>query len=364
MAKTGSNEHTSDGNGNAEDYTFRDPQALAQNVARLMEESGRVLSSVANRSASQDGGPYSAASGASEAAKVLGQVAKQWVSDPAKLVNAQGKLLSSYADLWGRSVRRFLGEDVEPVVTAAPGDARFKDSDWNDRQYFDFWKQAYLLTANWVEDMVENVEGLDENTKRRAEFYVNQIASAMSPSNFVFTNPEVMRETMATNGENLVKGMQLLADDLSRSKDLLRISQTDHEAFEVGKNLAITPGKVVFQNDIFQLIQYAPSTDEAHKVPLLVIPPWINKFYILDLVPKKSFISWAVAQGFTVFIVSWVNPDEELSHKTFEDYMIDGVLEAVSAVEKATGESKVNALGYCVGGTLLASTLAYMAGQG
>ena len=364
MAKTGSNGHTSDGNGNADGYTFRDPQALAQNIARLMEESGRVLNSVANRSASQDGGPYSAASGASEAAKVLGQVAKQWVSDPAKLVSAQGKLLSSYADLWGRSVRRFLGEEVEPVVTAAPGDARFKDSDWNDRQYFDFWKQAYLLTANWVEDMVENVEGLDENTKRRAEFYVNQIASAMSPSNFVFTNPEVMRETMATNGENLVKGMQLLADDLSRSKDLLRISQTDHEAFEVGKNLAITPGKVVFQNDIFQLIQYAPSTDEAHKVPLLIIPPWINKFYILDLVPKKSFISWAVAQGFTVFIVSWVNPNEELSHKTFEDYMIDGVLEAVSAVEKATGEPKVNALGYCVGGTLLASTLAYMAGKG
>ncbi len=363
MAKTGSNDHTSDGNGNADEFTFRDPQALAQNIARLMEESGRVLSSVANRSASSESGPYSAASGASEAAKVLGQVAKQWVSDPAKLVSAQGKLMSSYADLWGRSVRRFLGEDVEPVVSAAPGDARFKDADWNDRQYFDFWKQAYLLTANWVEDMVENVEGLDEQTKRRAEFYVNQIASAMSPSNFVFTNPEVMRETLATNGENLVNGMAQLADDLSRSKDLLRIRQTDHEAFEVGKNLAITPGKVIFQNDIFQLIQYAPATEEVHKVPLLVIPPWINKFYILDLVPQKSFISWAVAQGFSVFIVSWVNPDEELSHKTFEDYMIDGVLEAVSAVQKATGESKVNALGYCVGGTLLASTLAYMAAK-
>ncbi|MDA7948327.1 MAG: class I poly(R)-hydroxyalkanoic acid synthase [Hyphomicrobiaceae bacterium] len=364
MAKTGTNEQTSDGNANAEGYAFRDPRALAQNIARLMEESGRVLSSVANRSNSQQSGPYSAASGAGEAAKVLGQVAKQWVSDPAKLVSAQGKLMSGYADLWGRSVRRFLGEDVEPVVSAAPGDARFKDADWSERQFFDFWKQAYLLTANWAEDMVENAEGLDDQTKRRAEFYVNQIASALSPSNFVFTNPEVMRETLATNGENLVKGMAQLADDLSRSKDLLRISQTDHEAFEVGKNLAITPGKIVFQNDVFQLIQYAPSTEEVHKVPLLIVPPWINKFYILDLVPKKSFISWAVAQGFTVFVVSWVNPDERLSHKTFSDYMTEGVLEAVGAVEKATGEKKINALGYCVGGTLLASTLAYMAAKG
>ena len=364
MAKTGTNDHTSDGNENAEGYAFSDPQELAQNIAKLMEESGRVLSSVANRSSSQQSGPYSAASGATEAAKVLGQVAKQWVSDPAKLVSAQGKLMSSYADLWGRSVRRFLGEDVDPVVSAAPGDGRFKDADWNERQFFDFWKQAYLLTANWAEDMVENADGLDEKTKKRAEFYVNQIASALSPSNFVFTNPEVMRETLATNGENLVKGMSQLADDLSRSKDLLRIRQTDHEAFEVGKNLAITPGKVVFQNEVFQLIQYAPATEETHKVPLLVIPPWINKFYILDLVPKKSFISWAVAQGFTVFIVSWVNPDERLSHKTFDDYMTEGVLEAVSAVQKATGEEQINALGYCVGGTLLASTLAYMAAKG
>ena len=364
MAKNGTNDHTSDGNGNAEGYAFRDPQALAQNIARLMEESGRVLNSVAKRSSGQEAGPYSAASGASEAAKVLGQVAKQWVSDPAKLVSAQGQLLSSYADLWGRSVRRFLGEDVEPVISAEPGDARFKDGDWNERQFFDFWKQAYLLTSKWAEDMVENADGLDEPTKRRAEFYVNQIASALSPSNFVFTNPEVMRETLATNGENLVNGMAHLADDLSRSKDLLRIRQTDHEAFEVGKNLAITPGKVVFQNDIFQLIQYSPATEEVHKVPLLIVPPWINKYYILDLVPKKSFIAWCVAQGFTVFVVSWVNPDEALSHKTFSDYMTEGVLEAVGAVEDATGEKKINALGYCVGGTLLASTLAYMAAKG
>ncbi len=362
MAENRSNDHTSDGIEKNSDYTFGNPQELARNMARLLEESSKVVQSFASRGNSQSG-PYSATSGAGEAAKVFGQVARQWVNDPAKLMNAQGQLLSSYADLWGRSVRRFMGEDVEPVVSSERGDNRFKDADWDEKQFFDFWKQAYLLTANWAEDMVEKTEGLDEPTKRRAEFYVHQIASALSPSNFIFTNPEVMRETLATNGENLVKGMSHLADDLSRSKDLLRIRQTDHEAFEVGQNLAITPGKVVFQNDLFQLIQYAPATEDVHKTPLLIIPPWINKFYILDLVPEKSFIAWTVAQGFTVFVVSWVNPDEKLSHKTFNDYMLEGVLEAVSAVQDATDQKKINALGYCVGGTLLGATLAYMAAK-
>ncbi|GBE42756.1 MAG TPA: class I poly(R)-hydroxyalkanoic acid synthase [Rhizobiales bacterium] len=342
---------------------FTDPRELARNLARFLEQGGKVVRSLAARS-KENAGPYSTSSEISEATKVLGQVARQWVNEPVKLVGAQGKLLQGYADLWGRSLRRFLGEEVEPVVKPDPGDGRFKDPDWSESQFFDFWKQAYLLTARWAEEMVEDTEGLDEEDRRKAEFYVNQISSALSPSNFALTNPEVIRETLASNGENLVNGMAQLAADLQESKDLLRIHQTDLEAFEVGRNLAVTPGKVVFQNDIIQLIQYAPATETVYEIPLLIVPPWINKYYILDLVQEKSFIAWAVAQGFTVFVVSWVNPGESLSAKTFEDYMKEGVLEAVSAVQKATGQKKINALGYCVGGTLLAATLAYMAAKG
>ena len=348
----------------ASPYDLKDPGQLARNMARFLEESGKVVSSLAKRSNTSNKGPYSSISEAGEAAKVLGAVVNQWLNEPARLVGAQGRLLQGYADLWGRSVRRYLGEDVEPVAKPEPGDSRFKDADWEQRQFFDFWKQAYLLTAKWAEQMVEDTEGLDEHTRRRAEFYVNQISSALSPSNFPLTNPEVLRETLASNGENLVKGMQQFADDLGRSKDLLRISQTDYEAFEVGRNLATSAGKVVFRNELFELIQYAPTTEKVHKIPLVIVPPWINKFYILDLVPQKSFIAWAVSQGFTVFVMSWVNPDEHLAHKTFEDYMKEGVLEAVDAARKACGTRRVNALGYCVGGTLLSATLAYMAATG
>jgi polyhydroxyalkanoate synthase len=363
MTEKSTNEHDSARTKDAGSYRLNEPRELAKNMARLLEEGSKVVNSLASRKNGQTG-PYSSTSEASEAAKVLGTVAKQWVNQPAKLVSAQGRLLQGYAELWGNSVRRFLGEDVEPVAKPEPGDARFKDEDWNERQFFDFWKQAYLLTAKWAEEMVEDTEGLDESTRRKAEFYVNQITSALSPSNFALTNPEVVREILASNGENLVKGMSHLADDLSQSQDLLRIRQTDLEAFEVGRNLAVTPGKVVFQNDIFQLIQYSPSTETVYEVPLLIIPPWINKFYILDLVPEKSFIAWSVAQGFTVFVISWVNPDGKLADKSFEDYMKDGILEAVGAVQEATGQKKINALGYCVGGTLLAATLAYMAAKG
>ncbi len=212
--------------------------------------------------------------------------------------------------------------------------------------------------------MLQQTEGLDERTRQKADFYFRQLSSAFSPSNFPMTNPEVVRETLATNAQNLVQGMAHLVNDMERSGDLLKISQTDTAAFEVGKNLAVTPGKIVFQNDIFQLIQYAPTTDKVHEVPLLVVPPWINKFYILDLTPTKSFLKFAVDQGFTVFVVSWVNPDERLSHKSFEDYMVEGVLTASDAVRRETGLEKINVLGYCVGGTLVGSTLAYLAARG
>ena len=210
---------------------------------------------------------------------------------------------------------------------------------------------------------MREVDGLDEKTAKKVDFYTRQFVDAMAPSNFVMTNPEVLRKTLESGGENLVKGLENLLDDLERGKGKLQIKMTDLEAFEVGQNIAITPGKVVFQNDLIQLLQYAPTTDEVAKRPVLIIPPWINKFYILDLREKNSFISWAVGEGQTVFVISWVNPDEKLARKSFEDYMLEGPLAALDAIEKATGEKKINVIGYCLGGTLLAATLAYMAAK-
>jgi polyhydroxyalkanoate synthase len=339
-------------------------EALAKNMVRLFDQGAKAFTTLAERSSANGQGPYSMASEVGEAAKSLGEIARHWVAEPGKLVAAQGDLLRSYADLWGRSMRRFLGEKVEPVVEPEPGDNRFKDPDWSEGHYFDFWKQAYLITSRWAEDLTRKTEGVDEKTRQKALFYLNQMLAALSPSNFALTNPEVIRTTLATNAENLVQGMAHFVQDLEQSKDLLRISQTDLSAFAVGRNLAVTPGKVIFQNDLIQLIQYAPATEEVYERPLLIVPPWINKYYILDLTPEKSFVKWAVEQGFTVFLISWVNPDARLAQKTFEDYMREGILAAVDAVIRQTGQPKINTVGYCVGGTLLACTLAYMAAKG
>jgi polyhydroxyalkanoate synthase len=352
------------GESGAEQVRSTQIETLATNMVRLFDQGAKAFTTLAERSGANGQGPYSMASEVGEAAKSFGEIARHWVAEPGKFAVAQGELFRSYADLWGRSVRRFFGETVEPVVEPEPGDNRFKDPDWSEGQYFDFWKQAYLITSRWAEDLTRNTEGVDEKTRQKALFYLNHMLAALSPSNFALTNPEVIRTTLATNAENLVQGMAHFVHDLEQSKDLLRISQTDLSAFEVGRNLAVTPGKVIFQNDLIQLIQYAPATEEVYERPLLVVPPWINKYYILDLTPEKSFVKWAVEQGFTVFLVSWVNPDATLAQKTFEDYMHEGILAAIDAVIHQTGSPKINALGYCVGGTLLASTLAYMAAKG
>ena len=344
-------------------YRIADPELFARNMLKLVEEGGRVMADYLERS---DGkmGPWSAASEMSEAAKTMADIQRAWMGEPMKLAEAQGQLMHSYMELWNNAVRRMLGERVEPVAEPETGDNRFKDPEWSQNPYFDFWKQAYLVTTQWADDVLRNTDGLDEKTRQRAEFFFRQMSSAMSPSNFPMLNPEVVRETFASSGNNLVQGMAQLADDMEKSGDLLKISQTDVSAFEVGKNLAVTPGKVVYQNEILQLIQYTPTTEKVREVPLLVVPPWINKFYILDLTPPKSFVKYAVDQGFTVFLVSWVNPDGRLSHKSFEDYMKEGILLAADAVRRETGVPKSNVLGYCVGGTLVASTLAYLAARG
>jgi len=338
-------------------------EELARNLLRLFEQGGNVLTEFIERNDSKMG-PYSAATEITEATTTLSDLTRQWLADPARFTEANGTLLRSYGELWTNTVRRMFGETVAPVAEPEPGDSRFKDPEWSANPYFDFWKQAYLVTSRWAEDMLDNTEGLDGRTRQRAEFYLRQVASALSPSNFPLTNPEVLRETLATNAENLVQGMSLLVEDMRKSGDLLKVSQTDTTAFEIGRNLATTRGKVVYQNDIFQLIQYAPTTDKVREVPLLIVPPWINKYYILDLAPAKSLIKFLVDRGLTVFIVSWVNPDAHLSHKSFEDYMQEGILTAADAVKRETGIDAINVVGYCVGGTLLATTLAYLAARG
>src|SRR6516225_7952450 len=292
--------------------------------------------------------------------KTIGQVADYWLRDPQRALELQSSLGKAYLDLWANTVKRMAGEQAEPVAVPSPKDKRFADPEWSSNQFFDFLKQAYLLTVAWANHLVADAE-LDPTTQQKADFYVRQIVNAIAPSNFVLTNPELLRETLASNGENLARGMHMLAEDIAAGHGELRIRQTDTHSFTIGRDLAVTPGKVIFQNDLIQLIQYAPSTETVLQRPVLIVPPWINKFYVLDLTPEKSFIKWCVDQGLTVFVISWVNPDAKLAQKSFEDYMREGPLAALDVIERTTGEREVNAIGYCVGGTLLAVTLAYMA---
>ena len=337
-----------------------DAGAFIDNMTKVMNTLAGIAQDISDSQKESDK-PGMAMRTFENMSKTFAEVAQDYMSHPEKLAETQMQLWQSHSELWQNTWRRFLGEDVEPVVSPARGDRRFKDADWEQSQIFDFLKQSYLITAMWSKDLVDNAEDVDDHTRKKAGFYVEQLGNALSPSNFALTNPEVLRLTMETRGENLVEGMGKLAEDIRAGDGQLRIRQTDMDAFEVGGNMAMTPGKVVYQNELMQLIQYAPATPKVYERPLLIVPPWINKFYILDLNEKKSFIRWAVSQGLTVFIVSWVNPDEKLAQKSFADYMKLGILSALDAIEQATGQKQVNAIGYCIGGTLLSATLAYMA---
>jgi polyhydroxyalkanoate synthase len=339
-----------------------DLEEFAHNVARIMEEGGKAMA--AYLKPREEGRVDDQYSEVTDVVKTLGQVADYWLRDPQRALELQSSLGKAYLDLWANAVKRMAGEQVEPVAVPDPRDKRFTDPEWSSNQFFDFLKQGYLLTVQWANRLVKDAEGLDQHTLQKADFYVRQIANAVAPSNFVLTNPELLRETVASNAENLVRGMHMLAEDIQAGQGNLKIRQSDAKKFEVGRNLALTPGKAIFENQLMQLIQYAPTTATVLKRPLLIVPPWINKFYILDLTPEKSFIKWCVAQGVTVFVISWVNPDSKLAQKSFEDYMREGPLTALDVIEKATGERAVDAIGYCVGGTLLATTLAYMASTG
>ncbi len=296
--------------------------------------------------------------------QAFGDLMVQMAQDPGRLFQAQMKLWEDSMALWQAMGRRMLGQEAEPVAEPAKGDRRFKDGAWDEALVFDYLKQSYLLTSNCVRSLVEETQGLDPQTKRKVDFFTRQYLSAMAPSNFAATNPAVVKKTIDSKGENLVRGLEHMLEDLEAGRGRLKISMTDEAGFEVGRNVAASPGKVIFQNDLMQLIQYAPTTEKVHKRPLLFVPPWINKFYVLDLQPKNSLIKGAVDQGHTVFVISWVNPRKELAHKDFQDYMLDGPLAAMQAIEAATGEREINLLGFCIGGILSVATLAYLAAKG
>src|ERR1700759_1008851 len=323
------------------------------------ERPQRIFAEWLNRQAGEDSAPDPL-----NIASAFMEMTARLIANPARLGAAQLGFWQDYMTLWQNTARRVFGMQTEPVIDSPSSDRRFKDDAWRENEIFDFIRQSYLLSARYVQDVVRQVDGLDPKTAQKVDFYARQFVDAMSPSNFLLTNPEVLRKTAETGGENLLKGLNNLLSDLEQGKGKLRIKMTDMEAFKLGENIGVSPGKVVYQNDLMQLIQYTPATETVLKRPLLIGPPWINKFYILDLRPKNSFVRWAVSQGHTVFVISWVNPDERLSDKGFEDYMKEGYLAALDAIEQATGERDVNAIGYCLGGTLLASTLAYMAQKG
>jgi polyhydroxyalkanoate synthase len=341
-------------------YAIGDPAIFARNMIQVGQQSQRLLSDFLKRqTASAGSGPFDPLNLTGTFTALL----KSMAANPTVVMEAQFQLWRDYMGLWERTATRMLGGEARPVVAPTAGDKRFRDKDWEENQIFDFIKQSYLLTANWMQDTVAKVNGgLDEKTAKRIAFYTKQFADAIAPTNFVLTNPEVLRTTLQSNGENLVKGLNNLLEDLERGEGQLTIRQSA-DAFRIGENIATAPGKVVFRNDLIELLQFEPQTETVYEKPLLIFPPWINKFYILDLRPENSFIRWAVDQGYTVFVASWVNPDRRLAQKTFEDYMREGIFAALDAVRDATGVAGVNTIGYCIGGTLLSATLAFMAAK-
>ncbi len=346
--------------GDAPQVKMPDPAAMTAAMTSIAERSQKLVTEFLTRQAEDGNGNGGGNPDPFNLGSAFLEMTSRMMTDPGRLVEAQMNLWQGYMQLWQDTTQRMMGQEVEPLVRPASDDRRFKDSAWEENQVFDFIKQSYLLTARWMQSSVKEVEGLDPKTAQKIDFYTRQFVDALAPSNFVLTNPEALRATVESGGENLVKGLENLLSDLEDGKGKLKIKMTDAEAFELGSNIAITPGAVVYRNDLMELLQFTPSTEKVYKRPLLIIPPWINKYYILDLREKNSFIKWAVGEGHTVFCVSWVNPDEKLAQKTFEDYMVEAPLAALDAIEQATGEKDVNVIGYCLGGTLLAATLAYM----
>ncbi|TPN33118.1 class I poly(R)-hydroxyalkanoic acid synthase [Mesorhizobium sp. B2-3-3] len=366
MSKTPDSGKAKDGGpSTVEQYLVKDPERFALNMARMVEQAGKAASAWAEPRERGEVRDH-VAEPVVDMVKTFSKLSEYWLADPQRALEAQTRLFAGYMTVWANAIQRVSpnAEGADDAVKPELGDKRFQDPEWGRNAFFDFLKQAYLVTSRWASELVEHAEGLDEHTRHKASFYVKQVSNAISPSNFILTNPELFRETVASNGENLVRGMKMLAEDIAAGKGDLKLRQADYSPFEIGKNIATTPGKVVGRSDVAEIIQYEPATETVLKRPLLICPPWINKFYILDLNPQKSFIRWAIEQGHTVFVISWINPDERHGAKNWEAYIREGLQYGLDTIEKAIGERDVNAIGYCVGGTLLAAALALMAKEG
>src|SRR6478735_6442465 len=334
-----------------------DPLVLAAQLRNIAEQSQRLMRRFVSHQ------PEAIRSGGTS---TLGfdffELMTRMMTDPVAVARAQIDLFYNSIDLWQKTAERMLM--LRAREADARRDKRFKHPEWSENAIFDFVKDSYLVAAKSILSAIRDVKGMDDASARRVDFYTRQFVDALSPSNFVTTNPEVLTATLESGGQNLLRGLENLLADLERGNGRLAITMTDLKAFRPGENIATTPGKIVYQNELMQLIQYTPSTGDVRRRPLLIVPPWINKFYVLDLQPKNSFIKWAVDQGHTLFVISWVNPDQKLAEKSFENYMLEGPLAALAAIESATGERNLNTIGYCLGGTLLASTAAYLAAKG
>ncbi|MER8985839.1 class I poly(R)-hydroxyalkanoic acid synthase [Mesorhizobium sp. M0843] len=366
MSKTpDSSKAEDDQSSTVEQYLVKDPERFALNMARMVEQAGKAASAWAEPREKGEVRDH-VAEPVVDMVKTFSKLSEYWLADPQRALEAQTRLFAGYMTVWGNAIQKVSpnAEAPDDAVKPERGDKRFQDPEWGRNAFFDFLKQAYLVTSRWAADLVEHAEGLDDHTRHKASFYVKQVSNAISPSNFILTNPELFRETIASNGENLVRGMKMLAEDIAAGKGDLKLRQADYSPFEIGKNVATSPGKVVGRSDVAEIIQYDPTTETVLKRPLLICPPWINKFYILDLNPQKSFIRWAIEQGHTVFVISWINPDERHGAKGWEAYIREGLQYGLDTIEKATGEKEVNAIGYCVGGTLLAAALALLAQEG
>jgi polyhydroxyalkanoate synthase len=337
-------------------------QEMTDRISHLVERSQKVWADSLDRSVDDIS---TARHDPLNTLPALTRLTQDYLEQPQKLVEATLEYWTQQADLWTSIVKRSLGgEHTTPVATPDRGDKRFKDELWEKHPYFDYLKQSYLLTGNWLKQRLAEAEGLSPQDRRKLEFLTRNYIEAISPTNYAVTNPEVLKATADERGRNLLRGLENLLRDLERGKGKLMISQTDMEAFKVGENMATTPGKVIYQNDVMQLLQYAPATARVHARPLLIVPPWINKFYILDLNEKKSLIGWLVARGHTVFVISWINPDERQRDETWASYMHKGPLTAIEKVLEETDADKVNIAGYCIGGTMTGTMLAYMAATG
>ena len=334
-------------------------ETLSLNLAKAAMT---AQSAIAEAALSQADRPAALSPDPFNIAPAMTSVMTSLAARPEKLFQAQADLFSRYMDLWSTTTRRAMGEDVP--APALPADKRFKDPAWSENPVFDIMRQSYLVTSQWMNGLVSSVEDVDPRVKRRAEFFTRLLTDAFSPSNFLASNPVALKALAETGGESLVKGMQNFAADLERGNGKLKISQADYDRFRVGENVATAPGQVVWRDDLFELLQYDAATATQHAVPLLIFPPWINKFYIMDLQPQNSLIRWLSAQGFTVFVCSWVNPDQDKAEYGFDDYLECGIHRAIDKVLEQTGQKQLNAVGYCIGGTLLGAALAHMAAHG